>query len=112
MRGIVRAPFKGNPLRIITPLLASGLLTHTPLTPPICICYNNRSATREISAFQTLLSSSMAEHSAVNRRVVGSSPTSGANFINHLEDLLSKTSSNFVKLRSDVEYLSLPLADS
>jgi hypothetical protein len=31
----------------------------------------------------------MAEHSAVNRRVVGSSPTSGAIFINHLEDLLS-----------------------
>ena len=27
------------------------------------------------------LSSSMAEHSAVNRRVVGSSPTSGAIFI-------------------------------
>jgi hypothetical protein len=30
------------------------------------------------------LSSSMAEHSAVNRRVVGSSPTSGANKINNL----------------------------
>src|SRR5665213_1876559 len=28
----------------------------------------------------TFLSSSMAEHSAVNRRVVGSSPTSGAKF--------------------------------
>jgi hypothetical protein len=27
----------------------------------------------------------MAEHSAVNRRVVGSSPTSGANQINNLE---------------------------
>jgi hypothetical protein len=27
----------------------------------------------------------MAEHSAVNRRVVGSSPTSGANYFNQLQ---------------------------
>src|ERR1700677_4981050 len=37
-------------------------------------------------ASATILSSSMAEHSAVNRRVVGSSPTSGAIFrINKLD---------------------------
>jgi hypothetical protein len=36
---------------------------------------------------QAILSSSMAEHSAVNRRVVGSSPTSGANSINNLEQI-------------------------
>ena len=35
-------------------------------------------------ATNIFLSSSMAEHSAVNRRVVGSSPTSGANQINQL----------------------------
>jgi len=29
------------------------------------------------------------ENAPVNRRVVGSSPTSGANFIKHLQDLLS-----------------------
>ena len=38
----------------------------------------------------------MAEHSAVNRRVVGSSPTSGAIFMKHLDDLLFF---NSVKLR-------------
>src|SRR5690606_33974834 len=32
-------------------------------------------------------SSSMAEHSAVNRRVVGSSPTCGANIYNNLREL-------------------------
>ena len=51
----------------------------SPLTPYISICYNYKSAARGYPRSRTLLSSSMAEHSAVNRRVVGSSPTSGAN---------------------------------
>jgi hypothetical protein len=38
------------------------------------------SAPRFFRPSHTLLSSSMAEHPAVNRRVVGSSPTSGARF--------------------------------
>ena len=37
---------------------------------------------------QTFLSSSMAEHSAVNRRVVGSSPTWGARNIESESDLV------------------------
>jgi hypothetical protein len=37
----------------------------------------------------------MAEHSAVNRRVVGSSPTSGAIYFNQLGRLLSEASSNY-----------------
>ena len=37
-----------------------------------------------------ILSSSMVEHPAVNRRVVGSNPTSGANFSSHLEAALTR----------------------
>ena len=39
-------------------------------------CYNN--STRFEKTSELFLGSSMAEHSAVNRRVVGSSPTRGA----------------------------------
>ena len=42
----------------------------------ILSCYN--SSTRSVKTMELFLGSSMAEHSAVNRRVVGSSPTRGA----------------------------------
>jgi hypothetical protein len=45
--------------------------------PPGCMAYFPHA----------ILSSSMAEHSAVNRRVVGSSPTSGAIKINKIQAL-------------------------
>src|ERR1700744_6294081 len=54
----------------------------------------------------------MAEHSAVNRRVVGSSPTSGAIFINHLKRPPLLTSPNFTKLLSDHEKCSLAASRS
>src|SRR5271154_1855524 len=62
--------------------------------PPICICYNSKSVRVSFSRSRTLLSSSMAEHSAVNRRVVGSSPTSGAIAFNQLVGLPEGVSSD------------------
>src|SRR5687767_6334488 len=45
-------------------------------------CYKTHSRTAEFGpCARSFRSSSMAEHSAVNRRVVGSSPTCGANFL-------------------------------
>ena len=38
----------------------------------------------------------MAEHPAVNRRVVGSSPTSGAKLINHVEAVIDWPPLGFV----------------
>ena len=51
-------------------------MTRTNLGGIIITFFNERK--------QTFLSSSMAEHSAVNRRVVGSSPTWGAKLCSHL----------------------------
>ena len=51
----------------------------------------------------------MAEHSAVNRRVVGSSPTSGAKFIKYLQNLLSEIPSNcFGRLHWRIKTLDGP----
>jgi len=55
------------------------------LTRHGAICYNNREQPSWLRCVpHAILSSSMAEHSAVNRRVVGSSPTSGAIYFKHL----------------------------
>ncbi len=52
------------------------------LTPARTLCYKIFArAGHDVRAGVTIRSSSMAEHSAVNRRVVGSSPTCGANSI-------------------------------
>jgi hypothetical protein len=51
----------------------------SPLTPLSSFVITSEAQRVSLSRPSTLLSSSMAEHSAVNRRVVGSSPTSGAN---------------------------------
>src|SRR6266571_3828276 len=57
-------------------------LTSLALTLLKRLCYKIRSRTARISSCATIFrSSSMAEHSAVNRRVVGSSPTCGAKFV-------------------------------
>jgi hypothetical protein len=50
----------------------------TPLTHISLFAITMKAQCVEYPRSRTLLSSSMAEHSAVNRRVVGSSPTSGA----------------------------------
>ena len=54
----------------------------------------------------------LAEHSALNRQVVGSIPTASTNKINNLHHSLPEASSNFVKLRSDLLRPALVLADS
>src|SRR5581483_189797 len=50
------------------------------LTTLAGLCYKICSRTNHPFARSVFRSSSMAEHSAVNRRVVGSSPTCGAKF--------------------------------
>ena len=65
-------------------LPGSGKVALTMLS---AVCYKNHSClARKFVALaaQSFRSSSMAEHSAVNRRVVGSSPTCGANFCSRL----------------------------
>lgn len=47
----------------------------------------------------------MAEHSAVNRRVVGSSPTCGANLINNLRELKSSRFA-FCDMDCDITFMS------
>jgi hypothetical protein len=67
------------------PLFLSAFIPHShcPLTPLSAFVITVEAQRVGVSRPSTLLSSSMAEHSAVNRRVVGSSPTSGA--INTIE---------------------------
>src|SRR3954465_5928194 len=58
---------------------------HPRLTLARTLCYKIFArAGLAVRAGVTIRSSSMAEHSAVNRRVVGSSPTCGVNRINGL----------------------------
>src|ERR1039457_7688400 len=71
----------------------STLFPYTTLFRSNDLTCGARRALSEVCAFGTRLikwkytlfrSSSMVEHSAVNRRVVGSSPTCGANLFKHL----------------------------
>ena len=66
------------PLRYGLKPFSISFAIHRPFDPSIGICYNQKVSRVSLSRQRTFLSSSMAEHSAVNRRVVGSSPTSGA----------------------------------
>src|SRR5438445_10359923 len=56
------------------------------------LCYKIRSRMQTSNRATVFRSSSMAEHSAVNRRVVGSSPTCGANSCLTYSRLLIPTS--------------------